>query len=78
MLESQFKSFIDRHMGTALKLSQQQESLSLEKLKDTYWSSRGGWVSGSKTNVYVFSLIGLFILLIAGYQFCEPNDGAVS
>ena len=69
VLESQFKSFIDRHMGTALKLSQQQESLSLEKLKDTYWSSRGGWVSGSKTNVYVFSLIGLFILLIAGINF---------
>ncbi len=68
-LESQFKSFIDRHMGTALKLSQQQEALSLEKLKDTYWSSRGGWVSGSKTNVYVFSLIGLFILLIAGINF---------
>jgi putative ABC transport system permease protein len=69
VLESQFKSFIDRHMGTALKLSQQQESLSLEKLQDTYWSSRGGWVSGSKTNVYVFSLIGLFILLIAGINF---------
>jgi putative ABC transport system permease protein len=69
VLESQFKSFIDRHMGTALKSSQQQESLSLEKLKDTYWSSRGGWVSGNKTNVYVFSLIGLFILLIAGINF---------
>jgi putative ABC transport system permease protein len=68
-LESQFKSFIDRHMGTVLKTSQQEEGLSLEKLKDTYWSSRGGWVSGSKTNVYIFSLIGLFILLIACINF---------
>jgi putative ABC transport system permease protein len=68
-LESQFTAFINRHMGTALKLSQQDEVLSLEKLKDTYWSSRGGWVSGNKTNLYVFSLIGLFILLIACINF---------
>ncbi len=47
-------------------------------MKDTYWSSRGGWVSGSKTNVYVFSLIGLFILLIAGINFVNSDDGAVS
>jgi len=68
-LESQFKSFIDRHMAATLKSSHQEEALSLEKLKDTYWSSRGGWVSGSKINVYVFSLIGLFILLIACINF---------
>ena len=68
-LESQFRSFIDRHMGTALKVSQQEEALSLEKLKDTYWSSRGGWASGSKNNVSVFSVIGLFILLIACINF---------
>ena len=68
-LESQFRSFINRHMDAELKLSQQEEALSLEKLKDTYWSSRGGWVTGSKTNVYVFSLIALFILLIACINF---------
>jgi putative ABC transport system permease protein len=68
-LEARFKSFIDRHMGAELKLSQQEEALSLEKLKDTYWSPRGGWVSGNMTNVYVFSLIGLFILLIACINF---------
>ncbi|HET6253659.1 MAG TPA: ABC transporter permease [Puia sp.] len=68
-LQSQFKSFIDRHMGTELKLAQQKESISLEKLKDTYWSSRGGWVSGSTTNVYIFSVIGLFIMLIACINF---------
>ena len=69
MLESQFTRFIARHMGTELKLAQQEETISLEKLKDTYWSSRGGWVNGSKTNVFVFSLIGSFILLIACINF---------
>ncbi len=68
-LESQFKSFIDRHMALELKKREQEETLSLEKLKDTYWSARGGWVTGSKTNTYIFSLIGLFILLIACINF---------
>ena len=68
-LQAQFKPFIDRHQGTVLKLAQQDDVLSLEKLRDTYWSPRGGWVSGSKSNVYIFSLIGLFILLIAGINF---------
>ena len=68
-LESQFKSFIDRHMAQELKKSLQSETLSLEKLKDTYWSTRGGWVTGSKTNTRIFSLIGLFILLIGCINF---------
>src|SRR6185312_15766051 len=68
-LEPQFKPFIDRHMEMELKLSHQEETISLEKLKDTYWSSRGGWVTGNRTNVYVFSLIGVFILLIASINF---------
>jgi putative ABC transport system permease protein len=68
-LQAQFKSFMDRHQGAVLDSAQQSDLLSLEKLKDTYWSSRGGWVSGSKSNVYIFSLIGLFILLIAGINF---------
>ncbi len=68
-LQAQFKPFIDRHQGAALDSAQQSDLLSLEKLKDTYWSSRGGWISGSKSNVYIFSLIGIFILLIAGINF---------
>lgn len=68
-LQSQFGSFINRHMRKELKQSQQEETISLEKLKDTYWSSRGGWATGSKTNVLIFALIGLFILLIACINF---------
>jgi putative ABC transport system permease protein len=68
-LQAQFKPFIDRHQGAVLDSAQQSDLLSLEKLKDTYWSSRGGWVSGSNSNMYIFSLIGVFILLIAGINF---------
>ena len=68
-LETQFRPFVDRHMAQELKKWQQEETLSLEKLKDTYWSTRGGWITGSKTNTYIFSLIGLFILLIACINF---------
>ncbi|MBS1659658.1 MAG: ABC transporter permease [Bacteroidetes bacterium] len=68
-LQAQLKPFMDRHLGNYLKTSQQDYILSLEKMKDVYWSSRGGFVSGSKSNVYIFSIIGLFILLIACINF---------
>lgn len=68
-LQAKLKPFMDRHLGTTLKAQQQDYVLFLEKLKDTYWSTRGGFVSGSKSNVYVFSIIGLFILLIACINF---------
>jgi putative ABC transport system permease protein len=68
-LQAQLKPFIDRHLGTKLKAEQQDYVLGLERLKDTYWSSRGGWVSGDKNNVTIFSIIGLFLLLIACINF---------
>jgi len=68
-LQAKLKPFMDRHWGAVLKAQQQDYVLSLEKLKDTYWSRRGGFVSGSKSNVYIFSIVGLFILLIACINF---------
>jgi len=68
-LQAQLKPFMQRHLGTTLKAQQQDYVLFLERLKDAYWSPRGGFVSGSKSNVYIFSLIGLFILLIASINF---------
>jgi putative ABC transport system permease protein len=68
-LQAQFKPFIQRHEGERLKAQGEDHILSLEKLKDTYWSTRGGFVNGSTRNVYVFSIIGLFILLIACINF---------
>jgi putative ABC transport system permease protein len=68
-LQAQFKPFIQRHEGDRLKAQGEDHVLSLEKLKDTYWSTRGGFVNGSTRNVYVFSIVGLFILLIACINF---------
>jgi len=68
-LQAQLRPFMQRHIGPMLKAQQQDYILSLEKLKDTYWSTRGGMVNGSTRNVYIFSIVGLFILLIAGINF---------
>jgi putative ABC transport system permease protein len=68
-LQAKLKPFIQRHIGEKLKAQQQNYILFLEGLKDVYWSTRGGFVSGSKSNVYIFSIIGLFILLIACINF---------
>src|ERR1700722_10668350 len=64
-LQAQLKPFMQRNLGKTLKAQQQDYVLFLERLKDAYWSPRGGFVNGSKSNVAVFSIIGLFILLIA-------------
>ena len=68
-LQAKLKPFIERHIGKTLKAQQQDYILFLEKLKDTYWSSRSGMANGSIRNVYIFSIIGLFILLIACINF---------
>jgi putative ABC transport system permease protein len=68
-LQSKLRSFIQRHHGKVLKAQQQDYTLHLEKMKDVYWSPRGGFVKGSRSNVYIFSIVGLFILLIAGINF---------
>ena len=69
VLQAKLKPFIERHIGDKLKSQKQNYVLFLEKMKDVYWSSRGGFVTGSKRNVYIFSIIGLFILLIACINF---------
>lgn len=68
-LQAQLKPFIERHIGDYLRSSKQNYILFLEKLEDVYWSPRGGFVNGSKTNTYIFSIIGLFILAIACINF---------
>lgn len=68
-LQAKFKSFMDRHLGPTLKAQQEDYILSLEPLKETYWSIRGGFVNGSRSNAMLFSIIGIFILLIACINF---------
>jgi putative ABC transport system permease protein len=68
-LRARLRPFIQKHIGEKLKAQKQNYVLFLEPLKDIYWSSRGGFVNGNRSNVNIFSVIGLFILLIACINF---------
>ena len=69
-LESKFPDFLERHIGQDMKESQMFISLFLEPLEDVYLkSSRGGPITGDINIVFIFSIIALFILLIACINF---------
>jgi putative ABC transport system permease protein len=68
-LEAKMPAFVERYCGQMLRQQQQSYILSLERLKDVYTSKREGFVSGNKANVYIFSIVGLFILLVACINF---------
>ncbi len=69
-LEAKFPRFMERRNGAKAKESQMFASLFLEPLKDVYLhSTRNGSKTGNITNVYIFSIIAVFILLIACINF---------
>jgi putative ABC transport system permease protein len=69
-LEKKFPAFLQNHIAGMMKENNQTYTYLLEPLKDVYLkSTRGGTVSGSLTNVYIFSIVGIFILFIAGINF---------
>jgi putative ABC transport system permease protein len=69
-LEKKFPAFLEKRDGREMKESQMYFSLFLEPLHDVYLrSARGGSERGNMNNIYVFSLIGIFILLIACINF---------
>jgi putative ABC transport system permease protein len=69
-LERKLPAFLVKRIGPDMKKNNLYYTLFLEPLKDVYLkSTRGGTASGSMTNVYVFSVIGIFILLIACINF---------
>jgi putative ABC transport system permease protein len=69
-LEKKLPAFMEYHHGAEAKELQMQDYLSLEPLRDVYLkSTRDGFVNGSIQNVYIFSVIGIFILLIACVNF---------
>ncbi|MCD2421336.1 ABC transporter permease [Niabella pedocola] len=69
-LASKFPAFMEYHHGRQARELQMQDYLSLEPLRDVYLrSKRDGFVSGSINNVYIFSVIAVFILLIACVNF---------
>jgi putative ABC transport system permease protein len=69
-LEVKFPAFLERYAKTEMRQNNVQLRLFLEPLKDVYIKSkRGGLESGNQSNVYVFSIIAVFILLIACINF---------
>jgi putative ABC transport system permease protein len=69
-LESKLPAFLEKMSGSEMHKQQMIPTLSLERLRDVYLrSTRDGSKTGNITNVYIFSIIGAFILLIAGINF---------
>jgi putative ABC transport system permease protein len=69
-LEKKLPDFMERHIGSIMKRNNMYYTLHLEHLKDVYMTSkRNAQVKGSMTNVYIFSVVAIFILLIAVINF---------
>ena len=69
-LEKKFPAFLEKKSGTEMKESQMFVTLFLEPFEEVYLhSERGGEIEGSINNVYVFSFVALFILIIACINF---------
>lgn len=69
-LEKKLPDFMERHVGTMMKREKMLYTLHLEPLKDVYMKSKkSAPVKGSVWNVYIFSFIALFIMLIAVINF---------
>jgi putative ABC transport system permease protein len=69
-LEKKFPAFLERRDGAEMKKIQMYPTLFLEPLKEVYlYSTRDDSKTGHITNVYIFSIIAIFILLIACFNF---------
>lgn len=70
-LEKKFPDFLQRHNGKVMEESKMHFTLFLEPLKDVYMNAErdDAIENGSKSNVYIFSIVALFILLIACFNF---------
>jgi putative ABC transport system permease protein len=68
--QAKLPAFIEKHNGEESKKRQMFATLLLEPLRDVYLhSKRGGNETGSMSNVYIFSIVAVFILLIACINF---------
>ena len=69
-LVAKFPAFLELMNGTEMHKEQMIPTLLLEKLRDVHlYSTRDDSKTGNITNVYIFSIIGVFILLIACVNF---------
>lgn len=69
-LEAKFPAFLEKRNGKFMKEINMYSRMSLEPFRDIYlYSTRDDSRSGNIHNVYIFSIIAVFILLIACINF---------
>ncbi|SEN48713.1 putative ABC transport system permease protein [bacterium A37T11] len=69
-LQAKFPDFLEKRNGGEMKQRQMFVTLLLEPLNEVYlYSTRNGSNTGNIRNVYIFSVIAVFILLIAAFNF---------
>ena len=69
-LTAKFPAFLEKRNGTEMKRLQMFPTLLLEPLRKVYlYSTRDGSKTGNSNNVYIFSIIAVFILVIACINF---------
>ncbi|MBK1442375.1 ABC transporter permease, partial [Parapedobacter sp. ISTM3] len=69
-LQAKFPDFLEKRNGSEMKQSQMFVTLFLESIKEVYlYSTRDGSNVGNINNVYIFSIVAVFILLIAAFNF---------
>lgn len=69
-LQAKFPGYLEKVGGAALRKTRMIPTLLLEPLRDIYlYSPRDDARNGHIGNVYIFSIIGFFIILIAGINF---------
>lgn len=69
-LNRKFPAFLERRIGDQMRTGKMFFTFSLEPVKKLYLhATRDGLEQGSMNNVYVFSIIAVFILLIACINF---------
>lgn len=77
--EKKLPSFLDKWIGKDLDNSQVHYELFIEPLRDVYlYSVRGGAKNANIRNVYVFSIIAIFILFIACFNFINLTTARAS
>jgi putative ABC transport system permease protein len=69
-LQTRFPAWMKRHNGEQMLRLQMHDSLTLERFRDVYLRSKlDGFETGSITNVYIFSIVAVFILVLACINF---------
>ncbi len=69
-LQAKLPAFLERRNGSEMKELQMFPTLIFEPLRSVYlYSTRDGSKTGNSNNVYIFSIIAIFILVIACINF---------